>query len=109
MRLLAASPRQMFLTHYSRIRHVPDCAGRLLEMVDATVAAALARRNASDRHAAIGAALMALYADGARAFGVTLSDVRIAELLHDDVALNAAGLIAWLDRPSRAAPARATA
>ena len=106
-RLLAAAPQQMFLTHYSRIRHVPDCAERLLAMIDATVAAALARRNASDRHAAIGAALMALYADGARAFGVTLSDVRIAELLHDDVALNAAGLIAWLDRPARAASAPA--
>jgi len=101
-RLLAASPRQMFLTHYSRIGDVPDCAQRLLAMVDATVAAALAHRDAPDRLGAIGAALMALYADGAREFGVALPDARIAELLHDDVALNAAGLIAWLDRPARA-------
>ena len=101
-RLLAASPRQMFLTHYSRIGDVPDCAERLLRMIDGTVAAALAQRDAPDRLAAIGAALMALYADGARAFGVALPDARIAELLHDDVALNAAGLIAWLDRPTRA-------
>jgi len=78
-------------------------------MVDATVAAALAHRDAPDRHAAIGAALMRLYAGGARDFGVGLPDARIAELLHDDVALNAAGLIAWLDRPSRIAPARAPA
>jgi glyoxylase-like metal-dependent hydrolase (beta-lactamase superfamily II) len=101
-RLLAASPRQMFLTHYSRVGHVSDCAERLLRMIDDTVAAALANRDAPDRLAAIGAALMTLYADGARDFGVALPDARIAELLHDDVALNAAGLIAWLDRPARA-------
>jgi hypothetical protein len=92
----------MFLTHYSRIVDVPDCARRLLTMIDATVAAALAHRDAPDRHAAISSALMTLYADGAWAFGVDLPDARIAELLQDDVALNAVGLIAWLDRPARA-------
>ena len=108
-RLMAAAPRQMFLTHYSRIVDVADCAARLQSMLDATVAAALAQRDAPDRLDAITAALMALYGDGARAFGVALPAERIAELLRDDAALNAAGLIAWLDRPARAAasPARA--
>ena len=108
-RLMAAGPRQMFLTHYSRIGDVADCAARLQAMLDATVAAALAQRDAADRLDAITAALMALYGDGARAFGVALPAERIAELLRDDAALNAAGLIAWLDRPARAAafPARA--
>ena len=108
-RLMAMAPRQMFLTHYSRITDVADCAERLLAMVDATVAAALARRDAPDRLQAITADLMALYGDGARAFGVALPADRIAALLHDDAALNAAGLIAWLDRPSRpsAAPSKA--
>ena len=106
-RLMAAAPRQMLLTHYSRITGVDDCAGRLLAMSDASVAAALAHRDAPDRLGAISAALMRLYADGARTFGVTLPDARIAELLHDDVALNAAGLIAWLDRPARAGRAPA--
>ncbi len=106
-RLMAKAPRQMFLTHYSRITGVTDCAARLLAMIDATVAAALAHRDAPDRLAATAAALMRLYADGARAFGVVLPDDRIAELLHDDVALNAAGLLAWLDRPTRASRAGA--
>ena len=106
-RLMAKAPRQMFLTHYSRVTGVADCAGRLLEMMDATVAAALAHRDAPDRLRAISAALMCLYAEGARAFGVALPDERIAELLHDDVDLNAAGLIAWLDRPARAGRAPA--
>jgi glyoxylase-like metal-dependent hydrolase (beta-lactamase superfamily II) len=105
-RLMATAPRQMFLTHYSRITEVADCAVRLETMLAATVAAALAHRDSPDRLAAITAALMTLYGDGARAFGVTLPDARIAELLRDDAALNAAGLVAWLDRPARAsAPA----
>ena len=100
-RLMAASPRQMFLTHYSRITGVEDAAARLRAMLDATVAVALAQRDAVDRLQAITAGLMRLYGEGARAFGVALPDARIDALLRDDAALNAAGLIAWLDRPSR--------
>ncbi|MEP6505366.1 MAG: MBL fold metallo-hydrolase, partial [Betaproteobacteria bacterium] len=97
-RLLAAAPRQMFLTHYSRVGNVADCAARLVAMIHATVAAALAHRATPDRLAALTAALMTLYGDGARAFGVALPDAEIDALLRDDAALNAAGLIAWLDR-----------
>ena len=106
-RLMDKAPRQMFLTHYSRVTGVADCAGRLLEMMDATVAAALAHRDAPDRLQAITDALMRLYGDGARAFGVALPGERIAKLLQDDAALNAAGLVAWLDRPARAGRALA--
>ena len=108
-RLLATSPRQMFLTHYSRVTDVADCARRLGHMLDATVETALAHREAPDRLETLAAALVALYRDAARAFGVALPVARITELLQDDAALNAAGLIAWLDRPSRAGatPARA--
>jgi glyoxylase-like metal-dependent hydrolase (beta-lactamase superfamily II) len=104
-RLMAMAPRQMFLTHYSRVTGVADCASRLEQMIEATVTAALAQRDAPDRLHAITASLMTLYGDGARAFGVRLPDDQIAALLHDDAALNAAGLIAWLDRPSRASGA----
>ena len=100
-RLLAASPRQMFLTHYSRVTDVADCAARLEGMLDATVAVALAHRGVPDRLALLTTALMQLYGDGVRAFGVTLPDAEIDALLLDDAALNAAGLIAWLDRPNR--------
>jgi hypothetical protein len=104
-RLMAAAPRQMFLTHYSRVTGVADCAERLNAMLDATVAAALAHRDSPDRLETLTAALMKLYGDGARAFGVALPADRIDALLLDDAALNAAGLVAWLDRPSRAAAA----
>ena len=104
-RLMAAAPRQMFLTHYSRITGVADCAARLNAMLAATVAAALAHRDSPNRLAALTAALMKLYGDAARAFGVALPADRIDALLLDDAALNAAGLIAWLDRPLRASAA----
>ena len=104
-RLMATAPRQMFLTHYSRIAGIEDCAARLEAMLDATVAAALAHRDTPDRLSVLTQALTTLYADGARAFGVALPNDRIAELLRDDAALNAAGLIAWLDRPSRTSAA----
>jgi glyoxylase-like metal-dependent hydrolase (beta-lactamase superfamily II) len=106
-RLLATAPRQMFLTHYSRVMDVADCAARLEAMLDATVAVALAHRDAPDRLSALTAALMQLYGDGARAFGVTLPVARIDALLIDDAALNAAGLVAWLERPSRQSAALA--
>lgn len=102
-RLMTTSPRQMLLTHYSRVTGVDDCAARLRALLDATVAVALAKRDSPDRLAAITAGLMRLYGDGARAFGVALPDARIDALLQDDAALNAAGLVAWLDRPKRQA------
>ncbi len=108
-RLMAARPRQMFLTHYSRIGRVDDCAERLAGMIHRTVAAAQSQRDAPDRLAALTAALMTLYGGGARAFGVALPEAEIDALLRDDAALNAAGLINWLDRPARASattPAR---
>lgn len=98
-RLLATDPRRMYLTHYGRVEHVVDCARRLTAMIDATVQVALSHREAPDRLQALTAELAALYAKGARAFGVALPDGEIAALLRDDAALNAAGLAVWLDRP----------
>ena len=91
----ASFARLMFLTHYSVVTDVADCAARLEAMLDATAAAAaaLAHRDVPDR---LTAALMRLYGDGARAFGVALPDARIDQLLRDDAALKAAALIAGL-------------
>jgi len=100
-KLLAKAPRQMFLTHYSRVGDPADCADRLDALIVSTAATALAHREAPDRLQAITDALLRLYGDGARAFGVALPDERMADLLRDDAALNAAGLVAWLDRPAR--------
>jgi glyoxylase-like metal-dependent hydrolase (beta-lactamase superfamily II) len=100
-RLLAPEPRAMYLTHFGRVTDVAHCGAQLRAMLDATVAAALAHRDAADRQAALAGALLALYVQGAHANGVTLPTERLRELLHDDAQLNAAGLGIWLDRPAR--------
>jgi glyoxylase-like metal-dependent hydrolase (beta-lactamase superfamily II) len=97
-RLLAAAPRQMFLTHYARVGgDVPEAARRLQASIDDNVRTALALRDAPDRSRALGDALVALYADGAQAHGVALPRDRIEALLRDDADLNARGLEVWLD------------
>ncbi len=100
-RMLATAPRQMFLTHYGSIGHVADCGARLKTSIDDTVRVALAHRDPTDptaRLAALTAALVDLYVHDARALGVTRAPADIAALLHEDAALNAAGLVVWLDR-----------
>jgi len=99
--LLAASPRAMYLTHFGRVTDVAHCGAQLEAMLDATVAAALAHRDAPERDTLLADALLALYVDGARANGVTLPGRQLAQLLRDDADLNAAGLGIWLDRPAR--------
>ena len=100
-RLLAASPRAMYLTHFGRLTDVARCGEQLRAMLAATVDAARAHRDAPDRTVVLAAALLALYVSGARAHGVQLPEDRLADLLRDDAALNAAGLGIWLDRPVR--------
>jgi len=103
-RLLASAPRAIYLTHYGCIRDIAHCAAQLKAMLDATVEVALAHRDVPDRLAALTDALLALYMAGAQANGVTMPEARLAALLGDDAALNAAGLVVWLDRVSRPRP-----
>ncbi|HEY1090682.1 MAG TPA: MBL fold metallo-hydrolase [Burkholderiaceae bacterium] len=102
-RLLALQPRCMYLTHYGRIgtsvAHVQELAALLLQGVDAMVEAALSLRSSPDRHAALKAALLAIYQRSLSAHGCTLDATRVAELLAMDVELNAQGLAVWLDQP----------
>jgi glyoxylase-like metal-dependent hydrolase (beta-lactamase superfamily II) len=100
-RLLAASPRAMYLTHFGRVTDVAHCGAQLKAMLDATVAEALAHRDAPDRITLLADALLGLYVAGARANGVTLPGQQLSQLLRDDAELNAAGLGIWLDRPNR--------
>jgi glyoxylase-like metal-dependent hydrolase (beta-lactamase superfamily II) len=100
-RMLGFKPRQMFLTHYSRVTGVERLAGDLHEQIDAMVS--IARKHAGDanRHALIMEDLAQLYISRVRAHGCTLGDARIREVLVMDIELNAQGLEVWLDRPSR--------
>jgi glyoxylase-like metal-dependent hydrolase (beta-lactamase superfamily II) len=100
-RLLAKAPDCMYLTHYGRIGHVADCGARLAVMLADVLDVVEAVRQAPDRQGALFDGLMALHLRRAREFGVALAEDRMRALLHDDMALNAAGIAAWLDRPAR--------
>jgi len=96
-RLMAREPQAMFLTHYSRVTDLPRLAGLLHEQIDAMVALALPLRQVPERHAALLAALNALYTDQLQRNGV--ADIASALAgLELDIELNAQGLGIWLDR-----------
>jgi glyoxylase-like metal-dependent hydrolase (beta-lactamase superfamily II) len=101
-RLLAKNPSCMYLTHYGRIDDVAGFGVQLIEQIDAMVALARAASN-DDRHAQIKRGLGALYRSRLRAFGSSLDDAQIDELLAIDVELNAQGMGVWLDREAKAA------
>ena len=100
-RLLAAQPACMYLTHFGRVQDAPRLGRLFLTLLDGMVAAAQAQAPGPQRHAALKAALSALYLDSLREHGCTLPEARIAELLAIDLELNAQGIGVWLDRPAR--------
>ena len=104
-RMLGYGPRQMFLTHYSRVTEIERLARDLHEQIDAMVAIAKAHDGDGDRHARITRDLAALYVARARAHGCSLTPEEVRGLLAMDIELNAQGLEVWLDRGKAARPA----
>jgi len=97
-RMLGYSPRQMFLTHYSRVTDVERLGADLHAQIDAMVAVARTHAGAADRHARIAADLADLYIARAAAHGCTFGPGRVRELLIMDIELNTQGLEVWLDK-----------
>ncbi|MBK1688112.1 MBL fold metallo-hydrolase [Rubrivivax gelatinosus] len=102
-RLLARSPRSMFLTHYGRVDDVPRLGALLLALLDEMVA--LGRRVAGvgeARHAALREGLEAIYRASLAEHGCTLAPAALRQLLELDIELNAQGMAIWLDREAGA-------
>lgn len=103
-RLLALSPRAMFLTHYSEVREVARLGADLHRLIDAHAAVAESLAGESDparRLAGLEAGVRALVTAEARLQGGDPTFWQ--QILHNDIALNAAGLASWLDGRKRAA------
>ncbi|WP_284615232.1 MBL fold metallo-hydrolase [Aquabacterium humicola] len=100
-RLLARSPRAMYLTHYSRVGDAPRLAGLLHEQLDAMVALGLSLRDAPERHARLKAGLADIYRSQLARHGVQ-DPAAAVEQLALDIELNAQGLAVWLDRDKQA-------
>ncbi len=103
-RMLAKTPRQMFLTHFGAVTDVPRLAEALLSQVDEMVCLGSRLRDAPDRHAALKTTFTAIYVERALAHGVTFSADKIKDLLALDIELNAQGFGVWLDRYATTAP-----
>lgn len=104
-RLLAKSPRCMYLTHYGRVDDVPRLGALLLGLLDEMVALGESQRGVADaaaRHAALKQGQLAIFTRSLRQHGVAFEPARIAELLAIDLELNAQGMAVWLDRAARA-------
>jgi glyoxylase-like metal-dependent hydrolase (beta-lactamase superfamily II) len=102
-RICALEPAALYLTHYSRITDIARLAASLRHQVGALVSAAEAAAAATwpDRAECkrrIVAAIRALWVELARSHGVAEPDQKIEQVLGFDLELNAAGLIAWLER-----------
>lgn len=97
-RMLAFAPEALYLTHYGRVENAARLAEALYAQIEAMVTIARDCDGRADRHAALVAALGALYTARARAHGCTLDDAGVLALLATDIELNAQGLACWLDR-----------
>jgi len=101
-RIVATGAEHVFVTHFGRVGHVGRLAERLHEGVRAYVAMAQARAAAADREALLRADMYAWLTaalDRHRYAGDATTRHR---LLDPDIALNVAGLVAWLERRDRA-------
>lgn len=101
-RLLAADPAWVYLTHYGRVGDVQRLGAQGLALLREMVALGLRLRAAPQRHAALCAALEALYLEGVRAHGCAFAPDEVRALLAIDIELNAQGMAVWLDRERRA-------
>jgi glyoxylase-like metal-dependent hydrolase (beta-lactamase superfamily II) len=101
-KLLGHSPEAAYLMHYSRVSGLARIAESLKRQIRELASMALRHARAPDRVAAIRAEMRAAWIALARRHGVTLSEARLDDVLGKDLDLNAQGLVAWLDRSSRA-------
>jgi glyoxylase-like metal-dependent hydrolase (beta-lactamase superfamily II) len=98
-RILALGPSFACLTHFGRVGELPRLAGDLHALLDAFVALAeAAPAEGGQRHAWLVVELEALLLARLRRHGCRLEDAALRQLLAHDLALNAQGLVVWLDR-----------
>lgn len=96
-RIMSYQPQHAFLTHYSRIGHLPHHAVQMHELIDAFVDIAnQAANKISNRYGYLVQAIKELLCQRLAAHGCTWSSAAIDELLRLDIELNAKGLETWL-------------
>jgi len=97
-RIMSCEPEQLYLTHYSRVQNLPRLANAMHAGIDAYEKMALDCSDADDRLAALEAAMYDYLSTGLIAHGFKGGHDAMRAVVGVDVALNAAGLVAWLAR-----------
>ncbi len=100
-RIMACEPRQLYLTHYSRVTDVERLADDMHEGITAYEKMALACVDEEDRGAALELAMFDYLSKRAIEHGFTGDLDALRAVVDIDVDLNAAGLVAWLNRLDR--------
>ena len=96
--LLSFRPEAIYLTHYSRVSHIPQLGRDLHRRLDALVEIALANKGAGpQRHERIRAGLTSYLLDEVSKHGCALPQQKVLDLWAGDLELNAQGLGVWLD------------
>jgi len=97
-RIMACQPKQLYLTHYSRVRNLDRLARDMHSGIDAYVEMALANKDAEDQQAALQPAMSDYLKSCAREHGFAGDDSALQAILEIDIRLNTQGLISWLQR-----------
>jgi len=105
-RIVELAPAAAYLTHFGRVTDVARLGEALREQIERFVE--LAREHAADptdREGRIRLALRDYLAARAAAHGLADAAATIDRVLGPDLALNAQGLVAWLQRTEKRSPA----
>lgn len=97
-RIMACEPKQLFLTHYSRVTDLERLAADMHAGIDAYVELALANKDKIDRDAKIQQAMDDYLSGRAREHGFSGDRDALWSILEVDIVLNAQGLVSWLQR-----------
>lgn len=97
-RIMACDPEQLYLTHYSRVRDLERLAADMHAGIDAYEQMALDCRDSDNRSDALEAAMYEYLSTRLIDHGFKGDSDAVRSILQIDVTLNAAGLVAWLDR-----------
>jgi glyoxylase-like metal-dependent hydrolase (beta-lactamase superfamily II) len=99
IRLMQFRPRKLYLTHYSEVTDCPRLANDMYDAVDQF--ARIARAAGPQGFSRIRFDLRALAHDALGEHGCTMTPGAIDAILGKDFDLNAAGLVAWLQRETQ--------
>ncbi len=97
-RIMACEPRQLFLTHYSRVTDLERLAADMHADIDAYVELALANKGEDHRGAKIRRAMGEHLTRRALEHGFEGERDALLSILSIDIVLNAQGLVSWLER-----------